>query len=235
MHGEVFNVSTLCKSIGRIQAPDSFLSKLFNDDYRGWPKAVGFKMMYDQATMRELDPETWGPNIGNRIGDDLDTLKERAARASLDIELAFSQVWKRLQQDKSIRIIDLTRDNQFNADVSMQLALMEDSWVNTKYRTKSLAIDATHLEFWLKRYDKCRAEYASLFRDHNVLELRFEDLSEHYDETVSRVYSFLGLSSPRQLKPPTRRQKTRSNAELITNLDALQRHFRGSKWEPFVR
>jgi hypothetical protein len=169
--------------------------------------ALGFKLMYDEAR--------WG-------------------RRSL------VRGW--LRHHSSVRIVHLVRDNFLEQLVSWRISCLNKQWVIVNNPVPTRPHEATqkpipHFRLTQRtvrrhftRLERQEAEARTLATTHPYLEITYEALSSHFEETIGQVSDFLGISGPMPA-PVTRKMTTKTPAEIVVNYESLKRHFAGSRWE----
>lgn len=148
---------------------------------------------------------------------------------------AWRDIWPHLQA-MDIRVIHLKRRNLLAHQLSMVKALKTKEW-STRREGGGTGAPAVELD-----YDSCLKGFETvvqwqedadcLFLDHPRLELWYEDLDEHYADTLARAQAFLGVE-PHPTATPLKKQSTLPLSEAISNYAELRQRFMGSRWEAF--
>lgn len=142
-----------------------------------------------------------------------------------------------LRQHNEIKIIHLIRKNYLHMLVSEKLAQVSNQW---KLKDK-MANKAHDIRFILKKaecentffqHEKQEKEVKTLFADHDILILDYEDLVHNQEWTLDRVQEFLSVEK-RHLSSPLKKQRTRRLSEVIENYESLKHSFKGTKWSAF--
>jgi LPS sulfotransferase NodH len=144
-------------------------------------------------------------------------------------------IWPYLKDKKDIRVIHLKRKNSLRVLLSRKKAHMTDKWTDLDGKEEDALSIALSPEECLEQFTWIRnmwREYDHFFREHEMMELFYEDLTADRDGETQRVQRFLGVS-PRHLLPSTHKQARQSLGEAINNYEALKNHFKGSPWEAF--
>jgi LPS sulfotransferase NodH len=141
-----------------------------------------------------------------------------------------------LVADRAIRVIHLTRRNQLRRLVSEHQARATNEWAarwgaNVEARP-AVAISTNDIVNSFQKIEAQQAMVDSVFANHAVLRLVYEDLVQRPFQVAERVARFLGLCS---LAKPTRLQYQKTGAENIsealTDFDALRAKLR--RWASF--
>ena len=224
---ELYNISALAGDLAKLEDPIAIARTAFEPSHDRGVSAVGFKLMYEQATDAELELATWGPDVTQHIRGAI-----RAVSAYLDANPSASManlsgVWEFLQQDPALRVIHLRRRHQLEAFVSLQLALREDDWIGDAYSSRGVRLDSRHCEQWCARGRRLDERYSAMFASHPVLHIDYEALCQDFAGTLTSVFSFLGLSS-QAVEPATRKQRTEGLDTLVENYKKLERTFQNT-------
>jgi LPS sulfotransferase NodH len=143
-------------------------------------------------------------------------------------------VWQYLTDQDTIKVIHLKRRNLLKAQLSRQKAAGTREWINysagNQNHAETLAYDdmlARFTQTW-----QSEREYAALFAGHPMLELYYEDLATAYENQMSRLQAFLGVTYE-AIRPPTRKRPSPRLSEQIANYQELKNQFQGSRWAEF--
>lgn len=145
------------------------------------------------------------------------------------------KLWKRLLNDRSIKVIHITRRNMLNTLLSRYKAGVSDHWANTKGNAEkhmkfNIPYEEALKDFqWTKRLEQ---EYRIKLKDHKILEVVYEDLEKDANKVMNEVQRFLGVDI-QKLAPSTYKQRNHSIKDSIENYEELKKRFNGSKWESF--
>lgn len=144
-------------------------------------------------------------------------------------------VWQHLKESRDIHVIHLKRKNSLRALLSRKKAHMTNKWTNLTGPEKddrSLELSRDEcLEQFVWTRDMWRG-YDDFFREHQKMDLFYEDLAADWESEALRVLGFLG-ASPRRLLPNTYKQASLPLSEAILNYGELKNHFEGTEWEVF--
>lgn len=145
-----------------------------------------------------------------------------------------------LAQNKQVRIIHLKRRNFLDILVSHRVseqtkAMLSVSEADAKQKSKKLKAFQVSIEEASTFFRQLEGEmliYDELFKDHEVLNLEYQNLAGDFSGTVKTVQEFLKVPVV-PLKSATKKQNKRSKQELISNFSELKEHFAGSPYESF--
>ena len=143
------------------------------------------------------------------------------------------QARRHLMNDNEVRIIHLTREDLLARYLSHRLALENGRWILTEDAsespTDSIRLDLEDCVRSFTESEQNRAETDRLFSAHPKYDLTYETLTRDVDLEIQRVLEFLGVA-PQQLSSPTRRQRSRSKAEVIENFEELKHFITRGEW-----
>lgn len=165
-------------------------------------------------------------------------------------------VWDLLVAMPDLRVILLVRDNLLRRHLSHVLARRRWYWhswdAQAVERTTFLGhkrppsdqigttpppvgpveLDPERLQLDFEEILRLRARARSLFEDHPLLQVRYEDLCEDFEHQAHRLLDFLELS-PAPLEPAVKKMERRPLSQAIANYDALRTHFADTPWAGF--
>jgi LPS sulfotransferase NodH len=133
--------------------------------------------------------------------------------------------------DRGIRVIHLTRRNLLRRLVSERQARATNQWavVSGAKVDSRLPVAITINDFVesIQIVEAQQARFHSMFRDHPVLRIVYEDLAERPERVAARAAEFLGLSQ-RSNRPSIVYQKTGAEdlSQAITGFDELRARVR---------
>ena len=132
-------------------------------------------------------------------------------------------VWKFILEDPDIRIIHLVRENKLRLYVSSLIARKTSKWTRKSNNKISLAEKQIEIDFdsFCSRLDKIR-EYENQtrinFKNHQFLEISYEELVSDKKNTMSRVFEFLQVKTSK-FKSDYKKQNSETLRDLILNYD----------------
>jgi LPS sulfotransferase NodH len=134
-------------------------------------------------------------------------------------------IWRLLEKDKNIKIIHLKRNNLLRVHVSRLIAEKTDEWARIDNSNlninKKVEVSLTNL---MKDFNETKNHIINtekLFREHNVLEVVYEDLINNQQETIDSILSFLNVKKV-ILKSSLVRQNPEELKNLISNYDEVK-------------
>jgi len=147
----------------------------------------------------------------------------------------YQRLVDRVAADTSIAILHLIRDNLLERYLSQKRAV--ESWVfeaspdRAHLETKSYIITPQECENDFRRSQDLQASYRLMFKHHNLLEIRYEDLAGDFDRAMTSVQEFLGVK-PVKIQKALRKIQQGPLRDRLTNCDELTAYFQGT---PYIR
>jgi LPS sulfotransferase NodH len=226
---EAFNVGNLARHTRLLDDPAGLLRSIFEPDGQGACRAAGFKLMYGQATRAELVAGHWHPGPNPKLRRAIETIEARI-RSDRERYLAnLESTWTRLSRDAGLRVVHLVRRDRLALYLSFVLAMTDDLWSYSPYRTRRVWLDPERCRSFFEAGEEQRRRSEDLFASQPRLELDYESLAARPSERIRDVLEFLGVE-PRSLPPATPRQQQRPLHEVIENYEELRRYFEGTAW-----
>jgi LPS sulfotransferase NodH len=244
-HGELFNLGKLPRGslIEALDDPVAYLRGRVYKDQRPEIAAVGFKMFYDHLTQHYFDKMI-------DVADASAGLQERfrELEAFIDAHYAwdvlhqrFRSTWEFLVADRSLAVIHLRRRNSLDTLISLKAAFSTRQWWTLdggdRPRTSDRPRTTVHLE-----PDECRRyfqmveafadEAAAAFTGHPTLDVTYDDLVEHRDDELRRIFTFLNVPD-RLVSTRMQKQNLVAASECVDNYGELKRCFEHSRWSVF--
>ena len=138
------------------------------------------------------------------------------------------EVWDFIENDKTIKIIHLTRKNMLRTIISREIAIQTNVWIDQgggnadpiSLLDKRFEIN---IDLCLKKIEETKTwekQTSTIFLAHPVIELTYEELTADTQKAMNRIYSFFNLT----YYPATsdvRRQNPETIKNLIINYDEL--------------
>ena len=148
-----------------------------------------------------------------------------------------SPVWDRLGRMEDLYVLHLKRRNVLRTATSRKLAGSTAVWLDRgrggSARPKpAVKFSAAALEKAFEQNEAWESTCDERFRDHELMEIFYEDLVRGSEEVLAHTARFLGVG-PRAMSTSLRQQNPEPLAALISNFDELRLHFRGSRWAAF--
>lgn len=213
--GEIFrHKDTIGWDFAHLPQPDSMLSLFQNDPVKfletrvfgHFPRhiaAVGFKIFYYHA-----HDDAWEP------------------------------LWTYLVKQEEIKVIHMKRRNMLRTHLSRKRAMLTDVWITQQPNELKQSVGPISLDYeeCLEEFTKTRdweQQYDSLFKNHDRVDVFYEDLDEDYLNEMGRIQKFLGVNVT-EVQPSTAKQsKRRPLSSSILNYSELKEQFTGTPWEEF--
>ncbi len=238
--GELFNFDKLKQSDLDVALSDplSYFKNKFYQEFPSSIKSVGFKLFYDHLS----EDYFWKPvkleesclEVKNRISNFNNYVGTNFDRNELLKK--FEQVKDFIVLDKEIKIIHLKRENLLRTYISSKRTFLTDEWLKIndkpKFDNVSFRIDPDECKDFFNKIDKNENYHDQLFKEHDILEITYEDLNENRNTTIQQVIQFLNLSNY-EPKSILRKQVTVPLSAIVTNYFELKSNFKDSKWNYF--
>jgi hypothetical protein len=167
-------------------------------------KAVGFKIFYAH-----------GGRIGHEDG----------------------QIWRKLADDLQLRVIHLKRRNLLRTAVSHFLSLKSGIWsrrAESSPMTSAAAVDVDWCLREMRRLRRLIEAHDSLWSNHAVLQVAYEDLAQNPRNELGAIQTFLELEQRSDLTSGFLRQNDLPLCDLVTNFPALARRLAGTDFEELL-
>jgi LPS sulfotransferase NodH len=182
-----------------------FLDNLYRDN-DGQGNAVGFKILYDQASALSRAQTAWQFLI-----EHTEIRVIRLQRANL--LAAFVSLKTAIQTGEWARVVSDPATNE----------------------TLTFRLDPTECLDYFRMIERYTRHARTLFRDHRVLDFVYEyDLSERFEVSLRRTQEFLGVSDF-PVPPLTYKQSDSELSERIENFAALAEYFAESPYANYFR
>lgn len=146
-------------------------------------------------------------------------------------------IWENLKEEKDLKILHIKRNNILRTHLSWAIAGKTDKWTLTgrnhipeKLKTIELSFDDC-----LRFFEKTRAwesEFDEFFKDHQILQVSFENLNIHTQDELEKVQQFFNLPLFK-LHTALKRQNPEPLKNLISNYSVLKQQFANTEWSKF--
>ena len=144
------------------------------------------------------------------------------------------EIWDYIKEDKSIRLIHLTRDNMLKTVVSREIADRTNTWTNKwgkniQLSDKQVEID---IDYCLNEFEITKESENSTKNEYNrefFIELTYEDLIKDNQKMMNEVFNFLELKETK-VKSGYKKQNKEKLEELIVNYKDLYEAIKRTKW-----
>lgn len=144
-------------------------------------------------------------------------------------------IWNYLIEDKSIKIIHLTRDNILRTHISRLIAGKNQLWVNDSGKDVNLADRKVkvNIDEFLQDVEvttKYQYEVEEKFSNHDLIHIRYEDLIQNKSTKMSEIFAFLSVK-PLKTTSDLTKQNSESISEIVSNFDELSQKLKYSELE----
>ncbi len=146
--------------------------------------------------------------------------------------------WDALREDLGIKVIHLRRRNILRRLISMRTAMKTDLWVSKRDAVElpdHPVCIRTSAKSWEESFHTDMQQdwwLTERFRDHQYLQVFYEDLVFAWTETTRLVQSFIAVN-PIELEIVTRKQSGEDLQAVLPNFDALRRYFEDSSFKSY--
>ena len=145
---------------------------------------------------------------------------------------SLAELLPELQNDPTIKIIQLRRENLLDVIVSNMLAKQSGKYVGQAYDVEQITLPPRVCRRHIQAIEAQEQRFRDAFPPERYLELTYEDLTAKPDETLGKLQNFLGIEN---LKAQSHIQKQNRSAksDVIANYDELKWFFRRSDYRRF--
>ncbi|MEP2024965.1 sulfotransferase domain-containing protein [Reichenbachiella sp.] len=136
----------------------------------------------------------------------------------------FKKLLTEISENKSIKIIDLKRENMVECFVSLKIAEKTQSWSNDAKGTSKvdkLSINIEELEAFIKERKGSRSQVLNLLGDHKKYKTTYEQLVGQTRKELEDLQSFLGVE-PMSMFSLLNKQNSASLEDLISNFEEIK-------------
>ena len=148
----------------------------------------------------------------------------------------FRNAFQEVLEDSDVKIIHLRRLDLRKMFASLKIAEATGVWNDLKIPKKEgllpLTVSAEEFHTYCQNYIKAWHQGNSLFQQHEILHLSYEDLTQKSDLVLKKVQDFLGVK-PKQLFSLLKKQNPEPLHELISNHEEISEIFTSyyQNWE----
>ena len=150
------------------------------------------------------------------------------------------EVWSFIERDTSIKIIYLRRQNMLRSFVSRKIAEKTNSW-RLKNSDSGLKVADKKVDL---SFEECLEEFEQIrlwqdrtmqtYRFHESIQLTYEELVNHRDDVLNRVFEFLNVPVV-PVKSKYKKQNQENLSDLIANYDEIYNSLSQTKWNSFLK
>ncbi|MCB9233624.1 MAG: sulfotransferase [Bacteroidia bacterium] len=154
----------------------------------------------------------------------------------------FQGLKEALEGMKDLKVIHLKRENMLRILVSDLLAKQTGEKVSVSQKAmeqkllkvNQIYLDPAETKAYFEKLKAFQDQYDAFFADHEVLQVRYDQLQNDANATFEKVFQFLGVK-PRKTFSILIKQNTLPLSDLVANFEELRTYFIGTQWEPFFR
>lgn len=143
-------------------------------------------------------------------------------------------LWPFLGRFPDLHVIHLMRRQTFMQWLSLREALVSDTWSvlgdTAVQHRPPIQLNRIDYHAWLNRHQSDHAFAMNHLGHQRMLDVYYEDLVDHYAETIERVLSFLGADKM-AVQPSCKKMGTRSMVDRIANFDEFVASMKGRPGE----
>lgn len=145
-----------------------------------------------------------------------------------------ASVWDYLDRHTEIRILHIQRRNWLESLISEERAKLTKIWHATNsVTTQPFGIAPARCQEYFGELKRWRAVIQPLLVNHPVLGLEYQQFTEDFSRTLTRICCFLEVNSEATMVPRlTKIAQQEPRAELV-NYQELQTHFRNTPYADF--
>jgi hypothetical protein len=149
----------------------------------------------------------------------------------------YADVLEEMKRDARIQVIHLTRGNLLKRYLSQHLAVHVYGLYNVPEggelpKHVRVRLSPTECEQDFRRTMERQASFRTMLKDHDVLEISYEQLVGNKSATLAQVQRFLGVEE-QELTTRSVKLRTHPLPEIIENYAELAEHFQGTPYENY--
>lgn len=135
------------------------------------------------------------------------------------------RIWEWIKNDKEIKIIHQQRENLLRVFISFAIANKSQTWrIDEDYQRtaidKRVTVDLEKLFAFIRKVENYIDNTNDMFKDHQMLEVKYKELTFDRDKTLNKVLDFLNLPSMK-LKSPLLKQNPEEIKSLVVNYEEI--------------
>ncbi|MDW3193928.1 MAG: Stf0 family sulfotransferase [Cytophagales bacterium] len=138
----------------------------------------------------------------------------------------YDDLYSKLTQDKDLKVIHLTRENMLEKYISEVLAWQKREWTTKKETSNEdkITLDLAAFEAHVHQQKAQQAQSLEDFKEHSMISLSYESLTQDPETVLNEVQSFLGVRI-RKLFTVLEKQATYSLSDLLKNVDEVREKY----------
>ncbi len=142
-----------------------------------------------------------------------------------------------LVKNKDIKIIHIKRKNMLRNLVSLKIAEKTNEWRSFSEKSnidkKRICLTKEECLNEFESLEKIIATVEQNFKEHQILDVFYKDLSENTEEVMLEVFGFLGAPQISVKKTALKKQNREKLSQLVLNFHELKKEFQNTKWTDF--
>lgn len=236
MYGEPFNLDSrgLSKSDLNtiLENPLKHLDKILLNEIS--ETIVGFKLFYDHLTKdyftKLIDKREACAKVKDRFEELDNYVYEHFDFQKICSKLEAAR--NELVTDKEYKIIHLIRSNKLRSFLSLKKAYLTDQWFSykmSKRMDEGIPIDFQECQAYFSKLENYESQHRTIFKDHQYLEVTYEELVAQKDSELKKIFDFLEVSNE-EVKSVLRKQNNTSLNESIVNYEEVKNQFTSTPW-----
>lgn len=149
-----------------------------------------------------------------------------------------SVLWNDLVNMDGLHVVQLKRRNVLRSLVSSKIATRQNVWLSTRsdaskgVADRRVSLSSKELTEGFEATRKWISQAESMFSEHPMLTLYYEDLVVNSESNIKRAFDFLGVDYC-PVSTVLKRQNPESLRDLISNFDELNETFRSTEWRSY--
>lgn len=198
----------------RLENPTENINKKVFENTNDKKHIKGFKLLYYQLPQ---SPEFE------------DNLYNKNNYVSSKIKKTLYEYLEYLKNQTDIKIIHLKRKNMLKTLISLKKAGETNVWTSKTGQISSpkITLNKFGCEHFFKNTRNFETKYDQIFKNHDVLQITYEELYTNRVKTIDKVLDFLGAPKI-TLHSPLRKINSDNVSDLVENIEELKEHFANS-------
>lgn len=147
-------------------------------------------------------------------------------------------LWPVVAADKGVKIIFVHRENQLKRRVSELVADGAAKWQLYRKESHGRKVHVNMGKGGLLKhiawYEEFYAVAKELLKDHDSMEVVYEEMTQDLQRVMVGVQEFLGLTPVMEIRPRTFKRESRPLARIIHNFHEVRVKLRGTPYEHYL-
>jgi LPS sulfotransferase NodH len=147
-------------------------------------------------------------------------------------DMDWNRIWAYLQEDSSIKIIHLHRNNCLKTVLSHQTAIKHKRWHSNVEKQEPLYLDFNYCKKYFEDFHQYEKSISTKFINHNIYKFYYEDLISEKENIMSEIFKFLDvqeMDSSSSMKKLNKKPLDQS----IKNYYELKQKFMDTPWQKY--